>query len=159
MTENFEFGDVKKVRKSLLIVSLIGLFTKQVISFSESDTIEIIGLKVNEVDNNFLPNFIGGIIIFYVIVLLIRYFDDRFRQGYQDSLNKLSSENFLGNFVMPTAGSQMREAAITDFVNSKKRKKTFYDWLIIFLDIIFPIGFALIVILNIYFDIFNLHFC
>lgn len=67
MTENFEFSDVKAVRKSLLIFSLLALFINSMKEYT-TGVLEFLGFSIPVNDLNIILFFLIGIIIFYIIV-------------------------------------------------------------------------------------------
>ncbi|WP_027137364.1 hypothetical protein [Gaetbulibacter saemankumensis] len=155
--QHLEFDDVIKVRKSLLISSLIGLFFKQMINFSSGD-FEFFGFKVINLDATFIPNFIGGIIIFFMVVFGIRIMNDRFKEKYTAKINWIDSTNFHNvEFIAKTAQQIFKEKLLQAYDDEVKMEMTFNKRAIIFLDLWFPIIFAIIVLCNIYFDIFNFY--
>jgi len=140
MTDNFEFEDVVKVRKSLLIFSLIGIFLKHLTKYSTGN-IEFFGFKIPVEDSSFITNLVGGIIIFYIIILLIRYYDVEFPKRYKEFQEKRRMQNKL------IFQSDSLEYGVSEMKRSQNyfiRRLKLLRVLKTFIDLYFPIIFGLI---------------
>ncbi|WP_299160918.1 hypothetical protein [uncultured Tenacibaculum sp.] len=83
MTQNFDFSDVTKVRKSLLVTSLIGIFYKYVVSHSEG-FISFLGFKIPVKDANDISHLIGYLLIFFIIAFFIRLSKENLDKAYEE---------------------------------------------------------------------------
>ena len=148
MVDNFEFSDAKKIRKSLLISSFVGI-AFQVLVKNSTGNIEFLGFKIPIADADVIPNLIGYLIIYFIVALLIRYNDENLRKKYSEYIDYLKIEN----------KEQQEEIfkAKRDFNRPLKDRRRIRNWQIIFakfgvifIDIIFPIFFGLFTIFRIF---------
>jgi hypothetical protein len=92
MIDNFEFSDTKQVRKTLIITSFAGICFKALVKNSTGH-IEFFGFKIPVQDASVIPYFVGGIIIFEIIALIIRYSDESARKKYANYLKYIQDNN------------------------------------------------------------------
>jgi hypothetical protein len=146
MTDNFEFDDVKKVRKSLLIVSVAGIFLKQLIKYSTGE-IKFLGFSIPVGEATFLSNMIGFIIIFYIIALAIRFSSEQFPKYYKKKLEFYDIQAMFkeaGTFAKYTDGKKT-------FDKNIKWVEVLIKYSTTFLDIIFPLLLGIISLFIIFF--------
>ena len=82
MIDNFEFSDTKQIRKTLLITSFAGICFKVLVKNSTGN-IEFFGFKLPVEDASIIPYLAGGMIVFEIIALIIRYSDESAREKYK----------------------------------------------------------------------------
>ena len=128
MVHKFEFSDTKKLRKSLLTTSFIGICFNSLIKYSTGN-FEFLGFKIPIKDASIIPHLIGYLIIYFIIALIIRYSDEKLKKYFENlkeyrSLNKEDQIEFLEkNFGIKIKGTQIK---VTKFA-------------LVFIDLIFPI--------------------
>ena len=134
MIDNFEFSDAKQVRKTLLITSFAGICFKALVKNSTGN-IEFFGFKIPVEDASIIPALVGGLIIFEIIALVIRYSDETARENYKKHLDILivRSEKERGSNIFP-------------YYRNNIIKKS-----VLFLDIIFPLLFGIASLIKIFF--------
>ena len=142
MIDKIEFGDAKQVRKTLLITSFIGVSFKALIENSTGN-LEFFGFKIPITDASIIPNFIGYLIIYFIIALFIRYSDESFRKNYKEALEYVENRND------EKKNSKYNEAR--GIINDNNFKRLFRYFSIIFLDIVFPICLGIFSIYKIFF--------
>ncbi|MFI0429172.1 hypothetical protein [Mariniflexile sp. HMF6888] len=145
MSLELEFDDVKKLRKSLLVASVIGIFLAKLVKYSKEDTtIDFLGFSLPIGDATFLPNYIGYLIIFFTIALIIRYNNDTFKKEYEKTIKIISNERISQyNFKFNSEEELARKRLLKDFDEKVKLKANFTYYSVMVLDIIFPIVLAL----------------
>ncbi|MFD2587564.1 hypothetical protein ACFSQJ_11525 [Croceitalea marina] len=134
--ENFEFGDVKKLRKSLLIASIVGIFLVKLIKYS-TGSFEFLGFNIPIREAEFLAHFVGYIIIFFLVALLIRFGNEEFTKSYREKWKNATGDI---NVYVDTPDS----AAKKKVENETKNTRIFFRIMVLALDIIFPIILALL---------------
>ena len=92
MIDKFEFGDAKQLRKSLLVTSFIGIVFENLIKHSTGN-IEFLGFKIPVSDANIIPTLIGYLIIYFMVALIIRYSDEKFRKRHKEYMDYLKIKN------------------------------------------------------------------
>lgn len=143
MVENFEFEETKKVRKSLIIISLIGIILKYLIKYS-SGNIEFLGFKIPVEDASFLTNFISIIISFYILNFIIRFLKDNIPQYYFKKIQSLRV-----NFEFRVNEIFIDDLKKETIENKSKKINKFFEISTFILDLVFPIvlGFVSLFIL------------
>jgi uncharacterized protein YeeX (DUF496 family) len=149
MTENFEFSTSAKVRKSLLIFSLIGIFLKETQKYN-TGRIAFLGFEVPVENFGVVLKFFIWIIIFYLIAFSLRIYSEwasnkivRLNDKLQDIK---SSVHTMEEMIKHIEQSRKENAVAVEMKEvSKKIKKTHWILLVIknFLDFVFPIGFGI----------------
>lgn len=134
MIDNFEFSDAKQVRKTLLITSFAGICFKALVKNSTGN-IEFFGFKIPVEDASIIPTLVGGLIIFEIIALVIRYSDETARENYKKHLDML---------IVPS--EKERRSNIFQYNQNNIIKKS-----VLFLDIIFPLLFGITSLIKIFF--------
>ena len=140
--DNFEFGDVKSVRKSLLIVATIGIFVSKLTHYSTGE-ISFLGFSIPVKDASFLPYFIGYIILFYLVALIIRYSDEEFKKFYVKKLNSLKGV-YTVTYLDP------KEEQKRQYAKKLKGVRKSFKYAIISLEILFPIVLGISALIYIY---------
>lgn len=79
MIENFEFSDVKSVRKTLLIFSVLGLFLTAIRKFTTGN-IEFIGFSIPVDEMHIILVFIDLMLLFFLYAFWVRVKDDAFKE-------------------------------------------------------------------------------
>lgn len=135
MIDKLEFSDVKQVRKSLIISSTFGIFFKLLVEYS-TGYIKFLGFEIPIKNADILPNFISAIIVYFLISLIIRFLDEKFREKYEEDFR--------------THGFRTEKPFSEVDFNDPEFKKFTYDMVkrpklkgirfgILFLDIVFPL--------------------
>lgn len=142
MIDKLEFGNVKSLRKSLLIISTLGIFFTELLKYSTGN-IEFLGFKIPINQASFLLCFIGYIIVFYILALLIRFSDEEFRRLYKIKLDGITG-NYTITFVSPEESKKQL------YINKTKWVRNVLKYLVISLDIIFPLVLGIIALIIIF---------
>jgi hypothetical protein len=142
MIENFEFGDTKQVRKTLLLTSLIGLLLKNLIKHSTGE-FEFIGFKIPIEKASIIPEFVGYIIIYEIIVLIIRFSDEKLKEKFK------KYEEYLEYNKPNTLHHQLKESMMKSSLPKESNVKL-VKYSILLVDIIFPILFGIISLIRIF---------
>ena len=180
MTENFEFGDVKLVRKSLLIFSLTALFITSIREYTTGQ-IEFLGFSIPVNDLNIVLLFLVGIIAFFLIAFWIRINSERYeslkniyRLGeieeestivknflevfqsansiYEDVKEKLSREQIRNfEFLKEKGESALKKNLELKQSLEKFNNRKYTDYLDILFPKIFGVATIIIVIFNLFF--------
>lgn len=147
-----EFDDVKKLRKSLLVASVVGIFLAKLVKYSKEDTtIDFLGFSLPIGEATFLPNYIGYLIIFFMVALLIRYNNDEFQKFYDKVLKNIDKSN-PDNFVLDETNIDKINKRLEFAVKTKSRSK-FTKFSVFTLDIIFPIVLGVVALIIIFFKL------
>jgi|GEM_PF-2082973 len=146
MENNFEFDDVKKVRKSLLIITLSGVILKNLIQNTKGD-FEFFGFNIPKESTSFILAIICWIIGFYMIVLIIRFCNDKFPSYHKRAMSKIEEDlrYVLEDNLDPYLHIYEKRQAELDRLG-----KTL-DGMTLTLDVIFPLLFGIGTIAYIWF--------
>ena len=142
MIDKIEFSDVKQVRKTLLITSFVGFAFKR-LSEHSTGNIEFLGFKIPIGEANVIPNLIGYLVIFLIIALLIRYFDEDLKKKYQSYKEYIETNR-------ENSGNQFDYQKLRREFHSNELQVKSVKIGIILLDLIFPIVFALFTLIKIF---------
>ncbi|MBP0904836.1 hypothetical protein ACFSKN_04785 [Mariniflexile gromovii] len=155
MSLELEFDDVKKLRKSLLVASVVGIFLAKLVKYSKEDTtIDFLGFSLPIGDATFLPNYIGYLIIFFIIALIIRYSNDTFKKEYEKTIKIISNERISPYEVGFNTEVQLaRNRLLQDFNDKIKLKANVSKVSVFILDIIFPIVLGIATLIIIFFKL------
>ncbi|SNR32389.1 hypothetical protein SAMN06265371_101266 [Lutibacter agarilyticus] len=145
MSENFEFDDVKKVRKSLLIISVVGIILKKLIKYSTGN-IEFLGFSIPFGEADFLTHLVSFIIVFYIFAFVIRTASDKFPNYYIKSLQKYDISFALKSFSDLSIDTESKNKVENKLRKISKVIKIFTT----ILDFAFPIGLAVFSLVVIY---------
>ena len=96
MIENFEFSDVKSVRKTLLIFSVLGLFLTAIRKFTTGN-IEFIGFSIPVDEMHIILVFIDLMLLFFLYAFWVRVKDDAFKELMKE-YNSLDIEETLSKY-------------------------------------------------------------
>lgn len=155
MLDKIEMGDAKQLRKTLLITSFIGISFNALFANATGD-FEFFGFKIPTADTSVIPKLVGLMIIYFLIALIIRYNNEKFRERYKIGLDyakdvKEAAEEFQrGNQMEPDDDDIVFERSLRSFVNDSMFKKFVRVKGIVFLDIYFPLLLAVFAILKIF---------
>ncbi len=146
MLNKLEFDDFKKVRKTLLIFSLFGIFIKILLKKSIGD-FQFFGFTIPIEDSAFIPEFISAIIFYFLIALIVRYSSEKFFKNYEKEFRKKKIEG-VKDFSKFEKDNDELHRYLYDTVMTERKKilrKSVY-----FLDVIFPIILGVVSILIIF---------
>jgi hypothetical protein len=135
MLDKLEFSDSKQVRKTLLIISFSGILFNSLVE-NATGNIEFFGFKIPIADASLIPNFIGYLVIYFIITLIIRYFDEDFRTKYKSYIERYITNN--AEILNQNAIERAQEV-----FQSKIGFHQFISKGVFFIDIIFPVLFGL----------------
>jgi hypothetical protein len=140
MIDKIEFSDAKQVRKSLLITSFIGIAFQALVQHSTGN-IEFLGFKIPVADAGVIPSFIGYLVAYFIIALLIRYNDENLRTKYKEYVEylKLKTHGERENY----------EKAKSELYPSNFKIKLIRASIVL-IDIFFPILFGLFTLYRIF---------
>lgn len=147
MLDNFEFGDTKQIRKTLLISSFIGVSFKMLVKNS-TGTIEFFGFKIPVEDASVIPEIVGYLIIFEIAALIIRYSDDILKDKHQKYLKFLNDNS---NFSQTTIS--YKEDLVPEKLRPNYKINNFVSMSVVFLDFVFPIILGFFALSTIFFPI------
>lgn len=132
----FEFSNTKQIRKTILIISLAGICFKVLVNNSTGN-IEFLGFKIPIENANIVPQLIGCVIVFEIMALIIRYFEEDVKlkyEKYEEIIEKLrisdSNINKIEEFAIRSLKPSFKKVSII--------KKSVF-----FLEIVFPIIFGI----------------
>ncbi len=145
MIDNFEFSDVKQVRKTLLITSFSAICFKSLVKNSTGN-IEFLGFKMPVEDASIIPTLLGYLIIFEIIALLIRYSDQSIREKYKKYLKYIEDNN------MQEINLKFNDKHVPQLLKPNYAKNKVVEKSVFTLDIIFPIVFGLTALFIIFFN-------
>ena len=138
MWDSFEFVAVRHLRRSLIIVSLIGIIVSQLVEYSIGD-IDFFGFTLKENNKFLLSKIFGWVIIFFTVALTIRYFNEEFIRRY--NMEMRSMEVLHNITVVP---NRLVEIDKRRFDNKVRWINTLSKALKFSLDIVFPFGIGLV---------------
>ncbi|REE07862.1 hypothetical protein DFQ09_11056 [Winogradskyella pacifica] len=147
-----EFDDVKKIRKSLLITSAVGILFSKLVKFS-TGTIDFLGFSLPIVDSVFLPNYIGYLIAFFIVALIIRYNNDSFKESYSKKIENIGSSSISNLYRIPSPNESVIRNQIADLEKKTKARSIATKYSVIVLDIVFPLVLGVIALVIIFFKL------
>lgn len=139
LIDKLEFGNIKQLRKNLMVVSATGIAISQLVKYSDGD-VSFFGFSIPDNNLPLLNKLIWWIILYFFIALMVRYFDDEFQKFYK---NKLQSISIFYNIVPSEGDPQIR-------MDKAKFRKKVKGWdilrkiLVFSLDLIVPLGLGAI---------------
>lgn len=132
MVDNFEFSDTKQVRKTLLITSFVGICFKSLITNSTGE-IEFLGFKIPISNASIIPDLIGYLIVYQIVVLIIRYLDEGAREKFK-RYKKYLEDNPANKLNINADSSHVPRSLRPNYRNNYYIKKG-----VTFIDLIFPL--------------------
>ncbi|WP_442845820.1 hypothetical protein [Leeuwenhoekiella sp. H156] len=124
MKENFEFNDLKSVRKSLLVSCISLLFLTSMKQYY-TGMIKLLGFEIPISDVDVIQVFLVLLIVFYLIAFWIRLNDER----YQDIKRKLddpyfgSDSQFYRDFISEAGVLNKMYLEKKDLLSEAEKKK------------------------------------
>lgn len=144
MIDNFEFSDTKQVRKTLIITSFAGICFKALVKNSTGH-IEFLGFKIPVQDASIIPYLVGGMIIFEIIALIIRYSDESAREKYRKYLKYIEDNN------MSEINLRYNDKHVPQSLKPNYTKNEIIRQSVFFLDILFPLILGIGALVKIFF--------
>jgi hypothetical protein len=95
LIDKLEFGNIKQLRKNLLVVSATGIVISQLVKYSE-DGVTFFGFSLSENNLPLLNKLIWFIVLYFFVALVIRYFDDEFQKYYKSKLESIGTMYTFG---------------------------------------------------------------
>lgn len=145
MIDNFEFSDAKQVRKTLLITSFIGICFKSLVKHS-TENIEFFGFNIPIKDSSIIPNFIGYLIMYFLVALLIRYLDEKLQKKvtkFRDRLKNIENDFRERENLRLNEDAKMYFEHLDRELMKTVQQSRFTNVGITLLDFIFPVAFGL----------------
>ncbi|MDO6602006.1 hypothetical protein [Arenibacter palladensis] len=136
--DKLEFGNVKLIRKNLMISSATAIIVSQLVKYSKGD-IGFFGFTLSENNAPLLSKLMWFIVLYFVVALIIRYCDEEFVKYYKRNMEGIAIRNKMTH---NWGNSTIIEQQTFD------RKVKWIDGTIkisvLFLDLIVPIGLGII---------------
>lgn len=152
MTEHLEFSTAAKVRKSLLIFSIIGIFLKETQKYN-TGKIAFLGFEVPVQEFDVVLNFFIAIIVFYLVAFVLRTSSDWASDKivhHNDELEVIKSSVHSAEDVHNHINASKKEDVVAHDLNSVstkiEKKHLIVRRIKNFLDLGFPIGFGILAI-------------
>ena len=146
--DKLEFGNVKLLRKNLLVTSAIGIIVSQFVKYSEGD-IGFFGFTIPCNNAPILNKLVWFVILYFFIALIIRLYDEEFQKKYNENLDLI---RITGTWKF--GGLQDQESSIKkaqdEYIKSVKGKDKFRKTLVLIFEIIVPLIMGIIALILCY---------
>lgn len=86
LIEKLEFGNVRLLRKNLIVSSATAIVVSQLVKYSE-DAIKFLAFTIPENNKPILNKLMWWIVLYFFVALVIRYFDEEFPKWYKKKLD------------------------------------------------------------------------
>lgn len=137
--DKLEFGNVKLIRKNLMISSATAIIVSQLVKYSKGD-IGFFGFTLSENNAPLLSKLMWFIVLYFVVALIIRYCDEEFVKYYKRKMEGFELDNNLNLSWGNLEANNKRYF----FMVKVKGIKIGIKVLVLFLDLIVPIGLGII---------------
>ncbi len=87
-----EFGNVKQPRKNLMISSATAIVVSQLVKYSEG-VISFLAFTIPENNKPILNKLMWCIVLYFIIALAIRYYDEEFIKWYKREMRSIEIYN------------------------------------------------------------------
>lgn len=139
LIDKLEFGNVKQLRKNLMIVSATGIVISQLVKYSEGD-VSFFGFTIPDNNLPLLNKLIWWIVLYFFVALVVRYFDDEFQKFYKRKMKFIE----VTHTVTFKAGNPQMDIDMAKFHMKVEGWDMLRKALVSFLDLIVPLGLGII---------------
>lgn len=144
MLDKIQLGSAKQLRNTLLITSFIGISFNALFANATGD-FEFFGFKIPIDDVSIIPQLIGFLIIYFLIALIIRYSNEKFRDRYKEATEY---SRFMSG--KEHSDKMLQDINMKNYLRDNKTKRFFRKQGLYILDLYFPIILGLFAILKIF---------
>lgn len=143
--DKLEFGNVKLLRKNLLVTSAIGIIVSQFVKYSTGD-IGFFGFTIPSNNAPILNKLVWFIVLYFFIALVIRLYDENFQKKYNETLDLIRYTKTYRFGGLQNQESSIKEAQET-YIKSIKGKDKFRKNIVFVYEIIVPLIMGLIALI------------
>jgi len=109
LLDKLEFGNIKQLRKNLMLISAIGIIVSQLVKYSDGD-VSFFGFNIPYNKLPLLNKLIWWIILYFFLALMVRFYENEFQKYYRKKLSKLDVfEDLTRGFADPTDSLAMQK--------------------------------------------------